>query len=794
MTIKKLNSMYGILLFTCLFPLAAQSQAAERPHAMTGTNVTFSATHITVEQDQAGKVIACRMEDVAFLKGSYRTMSYVTNDLPADLVPTGFDKRDLERIMKASTLIRTIHIFQAQTSKHYEIQPEWGTYSDETEGYSQWSQGRPQPTSKKETIGTETVNGHPCVKQRVTISVNGEPIAEATVWEATDLGGMVIRHETTEPNKGLAVTEVKRISFAPPPEPLFSVPSGYPLRRSTMPIMPKYEDVKQMQVLGLIAGSLESPAPSMNGDNLLPLRLALGTNFAFTANVTHTAKFANGVSVDDHWQRYAFRHGQFRFEHNLAKGQLQKLIMGSGGRKYYNMTADMETELKLTAGDPRACATEIVLPDQHQHYTIFHAVDAFYEREWCLPRRFSQEAKVEKNELGRETIAGHPCVKYQVTLSLEQGPGKRRFVWIDITVWEASDLGNLPIRIERSTGSGVFVCQFNDIKLQPSDRSLFLPPAGCKCYRSKEEFTQPLGEKMKSLMENMQPQKPKAPQDVQCDQATTITLHVMSVQKQPIPGATFTYTSERDKKTQTLTSDASGCIRFRLNGGDSINGHVRSDSNYTDVEVDVSTRHDWFVMRKWHTSFGSRGLQLYGHFVSGLDDQAGHSIFVYLPRRDRAELLPYKQLERLGDQLKKVGAAMSQLNPYSKEAEELWRGFRPEFLMSNLESYVQLPELARCFGDPKQTGYPSDICDYLGLTNAELRKLLSKIGKDNVEQGLREQALSQMLSVLNISATNAATWQEKCKLIQERLNSDSAVISTVFKESGLEQHMPKDKR
>ena len=275
---------------------------------------------------------------------------------------------------------------------------------------------------------------------------------------------------------------------------------------------------------------------------------------------------------------------------------------------------------------------------------------------------------------------------------------------------------------------------------------------------------------------------------------TSITLRVMSAQKQPIAGATFTYTSELNKKTQTATSDVSGRIRFRLNLGDSINGHILPLSGYTDVELDVSTRCDWFVMRKWRTCFGGKEFQLFGVFVSELDDRTDHSIYVYLPRCDRAELLPYKQLKGLADQYKKFQAATSHLDPYSKQVDELCREFDPESLMQNLESYVQFPEIVRVLEDPKKSGYPLIICQYLSQQNSELRKLLAKIVKDTVDEGLREKALSQMLSVFSISAADVVAWQEKRRLIQERLDSDSSIISKVLKEAGLEQYLPKNKR
>lgn len=77
--------------------------------------------------------------------------------------------------------------------------------------------------------------------------------------------------------------------------------------------------------------------------------------------------------------------------------------------------------------------------------------------------------RLEKRELGRENVAGQPTVKYAVKVSGDDGTA---------TVWQATNLQNLPIKIAITKAQQTYVLQLSNIKLGQPDAAYFAVPAG----------------------------------------------------------------------------------------------------------------------------------------------------------------------------------------------------------------------------------------------------------------------------------------------------------------------------
>jgi len=77
---------------------------------------------------------------------------------------------------------------------------------------------------QKRRLGQEKVDGHPCERNRVTLTGKGSPPQTATVWNATDLAQFPIRIELNQPEATISLhyTEISRTrpaakDFEPPP-------------------------------------------------------------------------------------------------------------------------------------------------------------------------------------------------------------------------------------------------------------------------------------------------------------------------------------------------------------------------------------------------------------------------------------------------------------------------------------------------------------------------------------------------------------------------------------------------
>jgi hypothetical protein len=78
--------------------------------------------------------------------------------------------------------------------------------------------------------------------------------------------------------------------------------------------------------------------------------------------------------------------------------------------------------------------------------------------------------QVEKTALGKETIDGHACVKNQVVVRNQQGPVLRA------TTWNATDLKDLPIRVEMKKEESKVVITFKQVQFAKPDPKRFDVP------------------------------------------------------------------------------------------------------------------------------------------------------------------------------------------------------------------------------------------------------------------------------------------------------------------------------
>lgn len=83
-----------------------------------------------------------------------------------------------------------------------------------------------KPKIEKTAIGKETLDGHPCVKNRVVVTDADGHQDEATLWNATDLKDFPVQIMSKE--KGDSVTiRYRDVQFAKPDAKQFATPAGY---------------------------------------------------------------------------------------------------------------------------------------------------------------------------------------------------------------------------------------------------------------------------------------------------------------------------------------------------------------------------------------------------------------------------------------------------------------------------------------------------------------------------------------------------------------------------------------
>jgi len=83
---------------------------------------------------------------------------------------------------------------------------------------------------EKTALGSETVDGHPCVKNHVVVKDNQNVIIEATTWNATDLKDFPVQIETKDQGN-TSIMRFNKIQFTRPDAKKFEPPAQYKLSR-----------------------------------------------------------------------------------------------------------------------------------------------------------------------------------------------------------------------------------------------------------------------------------------------------------------------------------------------------------------------------------------------------------------------------------------------------------------------------------------------------------------------------------------------------------------------------------
>jgi Domain of unknown function (DUF4412) len=100
-------------------------------------------------------------------------------------------------------------------------------------------------------IGKETVDGHPCVKNKYVVTDNEGVKHEYTVWNATDLKKFPVKIQTIESGDDVTML-FKNVSLTKPAASLFVPPADFK----------KYDDMQQLmqqEVMKRMGGGMGMP-------------------------------------------------------------------------------------------------------------------------------------------------------------------------------------------------------------------------------------------------------------------------------------------------------------------------------------------------------------------------------------------------------------------------------------------------------------------------------------------------------------------------------------------------------
>jgi len=192
-----------------------------------------------------------------------------------------------------------------------------------------------------------------------------------------------------------------------------------------------------------------------------------GDNAAFTATLESQIK-PKSEDLITMPGKISFDSGKARMEMNLAAATGLKLPPGAAAQM-----KSMGLDQMIT----------ISLPEKKSVLLIYPGLESYVDNP--LPAAATNlNFKVMTTELGKETVAGHPCVESKVFVIDDKGATN------EFTVWNATDLKKFPVKIFRGGPDADVTMLFTDVSLTKPAANLFDPPAGYARYDNMQTMMQ----------------------------------------------------------------------------------------------------------------------------------------------------------------------------------------------------------------------------------------------------------------------------------------------------------------
>ncbi len=239
-----MNTCLRKLGFNCIvtamvlmgFGALAQMPGAGGPAGMSaavsklfGDIKAFTAKAEVQVLDSAQKEVVSMPMDFALLDKSIRVEMDMTKMKNAQMPPGVADS------LKQMGMARVISIISPTKNVAFVIYPDqqavWNmplTNAGTVEAKA--------PKLDKTALGKETLDGHPCVKNKVVITDEKGEKVDATTWNATDLKDFPIQIQTKE-SDNTSIVKFKQVQFVPPDAAQFEPPSGFTQYNSQQELM-----------------------------------------------------------------------------------------------------------------------------------------------------------------------------------------------------------------------------------------------------------------------------------------------------------------------------------------------------------------------------------------------------------------------------------------------------------------------------------------------------------------------------------------------------------------------------
>ena len=120
------------------------------------------------------------------------------------------------------------------------------------------------------------------------------------------------------------------------------------------------------------------------------------------------------------------------------------------------------------------------LADKQAAYIVYPNLQSYCD----MPtgKKGNPDGKLDKTELGSDTVENHACTKSKLTFTDKDGRTA------EALVWEATDMKNFPIQYQTVDEGQTNTATFSDIKMGKPEAALFELPASYKKYDGMQQM------------------------------------------------------------------------------------------------------------------------------------------------------------------------------------------------------------------------------------------------------------------------------------------------------------------
>lgn len=184
-----------------------------------GNNTAFTATVTATILDAQGKESITMPMSYALLEGRIRSEVDMTQVKSKELEGSAASLRQMG-------MDRTVSIVRPDKQIVFVIYPSLRAYAETPMAKDQTGNANQEYKIDSTPLGSETVDGHACQKNKVTVSGADGDKHEAVVWNASDLKNFPVKLQMTQAGV-TTVMKYSNIKFDKPEAKLFEPPMGF---------------------------------------------------------------------------------------------------------------------------------------------------------------------------------------------------------------------------------------------------------------------------------------------------------------------------------------------------------------------------------------------------------------------------------------------------------------------------------------------------------------------------------------------------------------------------------------